>query len=455
MPFRSFVILAAMRTGSNLLEESLKALPGVTVHGEAFNPAFLAWPNRESHLGLTQAERDADPMELLRRIRDGAGLNGFRYFPGHDARVFGAILADRACAKIVLSRNPVESYVSLKIARETGQWRLTDNRRRRDGKATFDAGEFAAYHDELDAFHRRILHALQVSGQTAFHLRYEDLTDPEILTGLARFLGVDAGKVAPAKSLVPQNPGPLAEKVTNPADMSAALARLDPFGLNRLPVFEPRRGPSVPGFVAAKEAPLLFMPVKSGPCERVIRWFDGFGGGESGFTQAMLRDWMRARAPHRRFTVLRHPLPRAWAAFRSVLLAEAQTGLSEPLARTLGVSLPVLGPEAVRAAFAGFLTFLRSNLRGQTALRVEPIWASQQAILQGFADFAPPDAVLREERLTEGLAGLCDELGLSPPLLPPDEDWSDLRAIHDDEIEALARAACQRDYVAFGFGRWA
>ena len=75
-PFQYFVLLAAMRTGSNFLEESLNAVPGIACMGEAFNPVFIAYPNQSALLGMTMAERDARPLELLKRIRSVPGLPG-------------------------------------------------------------------------------------------------------------------------------------------------------------------------------------------------------------------------------------------------------------------------------------------------------------------------------------------------------------------------------------------
>ena len=68
--FDAFVVFAEMRTGSNFLEANLNAFDGLTCHGEAFNPHFIGYPNRDSLLGLTEAERNADPMALLARIRE-------------------------------------------------------------------------------------------------------------------------------------------------------------------------------------------------------------------------------------------------------------------------------------------------------------------------------------------------------------------------------------------------
>ncbi len=463
-PFHSFVLFAAMRTGSNFLEQSLQAVPGIICHGEAFNPVFIAYPNQDALLGMSMAERDARPKALLDRINAAPGLNGFRYFPDHDPRVLDDILKDTECAKIVLSRNPVDSYVSLKIARETGQWMLNEARRLKSAIVRFDPVEFQAHLDQTQDFHLHVLKALQVSGQTAYYLDYDDIGDSKVLTGLCGFLGVDAAEVEATKSLVPQNPGAVTEKVSNPAEMKAALAASDHFNLSRTPNFEPRRGPSVPGFMAAKAAPLLFMPIRSGPSAEVEAWLARLGpadqaGVTTGFTQASLRDWMRDHGAHRKFTVLRHPVARAHAAFADMVLCGQRPDLNDQLARHYKIRLPSadnLDPKAHLAAFKRFLRFIKVNLNGQTNIRVDPAWASQTAVMTGFAGLLTPDAIIREEDMAEDLAYLCARLGVPfAPLDPAPVDLiGPLAAIYDDDIEALTQAAYPRDYVNFGFTRW-
>lgn len=454
-PFTSFVVLAAMRTGSNFLEESLNRVGGLHCHGEPFNPVFIAYPDRADLFGISQADRDRDPRPLLALLRRQPGLNGFRYFPDHDPRILDEILQDAQCAKIVLSRNPLDSYISLKIARETGQWRL-GGPGRRTAQVAFDPVEFAAHLEQLDRFQRKVRHALQASGQAAFHIGYDDLGDAAVLAGLVRFLGLSVKVPAPARKTLPQNPEPVVEKVTNPEVMVAALAGLDPFRLGDAPDFEPRRGPGVPEFLAAAQAPLLFMPVAGGPTERVAAWLDRVGGGvQGGFSQSTLRHWMRASAPFRSFAVVRHPLCRAWAAFHRLFVMGAEPDLAALIA--LQWAIPSPDPSDIpsqRAAVAAFLRFVKASLNGQTNLRVDPSWASQSAILAGFGQFATPDMVLREATLQQGLGHLCAELGLDCPPLPgpadPAPEW-----LADPELERLARQAYGRDYVAFGFGDFA
>ncbi|MCB1329417.1 MAG: nodulation protein NodH, partial [Maritimibacter sp.] len=118
--FDSFVILAEMRTGSNFLESNLDLFPGLKTYGEAFNPYFMVRPGTEDLFGITLAARNADPVVLFERMKaETDGLPGFRFFHDHDRRIFERVIDDPACAKVVLSRNFVDAYVSRAIARET------------------------------------------------------------------------------------------------------------------------------------------------------------------------------------------------------------------------------------------------------------------------------------------------------------------------------------------------
>lgn len=96
------------------------------------------------------------------------------------------------------------------------------------------------------------------------------------------------------------------------------------------------------------------------------------------------------------------------------------------------------------------------NLSGQTGMRVDAHWATQAAILQGFAQFQSPDLVLREDRLAEGLAFLAAEVGKpAPEGAAPRPVFDDvLVSIYDADLEDAARDTYARDYIAFGFQDW-
>ena len=475
-PFDYFILFAEMRTGSNFLESNLNALDGVCCHGEAFNPHFIGYPNRTEILGVTQAERDADPARLIGAIRDQAGvLGGFRYFHDHDPRVLDMALEDPRCAKIILTRNPLDSYVSWKIAQETGQWKLTDIKRRKEARARFDAEEFAAHVEALQDFQVLLLNRLQRSGQTAFYIAYEDLQDLEVMNGLARWLGVPARLQALDQKLKRQNPSPVVAKVANVDQMTAALSGMDRFNLTRTPNFEPRRGAAIPSYVAAAKTPLLYLPMRGGPEDEVLAWLAALDGVApealpGRMNQKQLRQWKRRNPGHRSFTVLAHPLERAHRVFCRRILDTGPGSyrqIRETLRKQFKLPLPGQWPVSGakpgwsradhRAAFVGFLEFVRMNLAGQTAIRVDAAWCSQAQALSGFSEFAPPDLVLRADEIAELLPDLARRLGHDAPPAPPPpapETPYGLAEIHDAELEDLAGQIYQRDYMMFGFRPW-
>ncbi|MFZ5963125.1 sulfotransferase family 2 domain-containing protein [Thalassococcus sp. BH17M4-6] len=471
--FDYFVVFAEMRTGSNFLEANLNAFDGITCHGEAFNPHFIGYPNSRDILGVTQYRRDQDPEELLGTIAKATpgGIGGFRFFHDHDPRILPRLLADPRCAKIILTRNPVDSYVSWKIAQATGQWKLTNVKRRKDAKVLFDTSDFEEHLAKLQDFQVTLMNALQTSGQTAFYVAYEDLQDVAVMNGLAKWLGVKTQLDSLNKSLKRQNPEPVSDKVENFPEMETALARLDRFNLNRTPNFEPRRGPVVPSYVAAVKTGLLYMPIRSGPEGVVAGWLAALDGVERGdllrdFSQKTLRQWKREREGHRSFTVLRHPLARAHEAFCSRILTTGPgsfNAIRKTLIRAHNLPLPEGEPDdsydvtAHRAAFTAWLAFLKACLSGQTGVRVDAHWATQAQCLQGMAEFTLPDMIIREDEMAAYLPALAMQVGHPAP---PDPERVPVRApfslaeIYDDEIEQLARDAYQRDYLMFGFSDW-
>ncbi|MEQ8365322.1 MAG: nodulation protein NodH, partial [Roseicyclus sp.] len=138
--FEAFVLFAEMRTGSNYLEASLNELPDVDCLGEIYNPTFMGHHNTFEMFGYDMDRREADPLGLVDAMIAGTdGLPGFRLFHDHDDRVVDRVLSDPKFAKIILTRNPLDSYVSRKIATATGQWRLTDMKHQRSAQIRFDA----------------------------------------------------------------------------------------------------------------------------------------------------------------------------------------------------------------------------------------------------------------------------------------------------------------------------
>ncbi len=464
--FEYFVMFAEMRTGSNFLETNINSIDGLTCYGEAYNPAFIGYPNKDNLLGVTQEMRDSDPLGLIDVMKDKTkGLPGFRCFNNHDARVVEHCLADVRCAKIILTRNPLDSYVSWKIAKATDQWKLTEFKNQRTTKVNFDKVEFGVHLAKLQAFQLRLMKGLQATGQTAFYIAYDDIPDVDVLNGLAKYLGVNGRIEQISKSLKRQNPASLRDKVLNYDEMLAALAEIDHFNLNQTPNFEPRRGPVVPSYIAAAEAPLIYLPIKGGPDKQVRNWLVSFNKdanlvGE--FSQKTLRKWKRNNPGHRSFTVIRHPVVRAHAAFCEYILdtgPDSYLEIRDTLRKVYKLPIPdgavddTYDQHAHRNAFLGFLGFLKDNLKGQTNIRIDPAWCSQSQALQGFGKFMLPDMVLREDQLEDGLAQLAQQVGLKSAGLPKITNSHPiaLNDIYDAEIEAAVRDVYQRDYMMFGY----
>ncbi len=468
--FEYFVVLAGMRTGSNLLEEQLAAMPGVVSHGELFNPHFFGKPGEKSRWGLSMQARDSDPIRVIGAMRKtGPGLHGFRLFYDHDARAIDQVLRDPKAAKIILTRRPIDSYVSLKIARKTGQWWLGDMTSARAAKVPFDAQEYVEFLNDLSEFQDQINHTLQTTGQTAFRIGYDDLSDDDVLSGLGVFIGAegppDPGKV---KAKV-QNPTPVMARLTNPKVAEETLRSLSTPDLGRIQVYEPDRGPGLRFFRVCQNAPLLYMPIRGAGLDPVPDWLrqvDPEGEIEAGMTQKDLRRWKRQHGGHRSFTVLRHPLPRAHDAFCRFVLphnVENYTDIRAALVEQYGLTLPAEWSaedwdiERHRDAFLDFLKFLTGNLGGQTALRVDNTWATQTVLLHAIGQFAVPDHVVRDDDLASALGRISSEVGLTPPAITDGFDVAHpypLKDVVTPDIEKAAEAAYRRDYVMFGFERW-
>jgi len=473
-PFRYFVMFAEMRTGSNFLEQNLNQFSDLHCHGELFNPHFVGKAKKDELFGVTLKDRERNPAQLIDIILKNAQgvVPGFRFFHDHDARILKKCLADVDCAKIILSRNPLDSYVSRKIAAETGQWKLTNVKQRKKTKIEFVAAEFERSSGVALKFQATLTNALQRNGQTAFHIGYDDLQSLDVLNGLAAFLGSSERAKSLDKTLKRQNPTALRDKVTNYSEMVVSLGELARANLASPPNLEPQRGASVPSMVAAKNVPLVFLPIKGAPFRRVIDWMVGHDALSSdclvrGFNQKTLRKWCRESPGFQSFTVLRHPVARAYFSFCEYILSDtygAYRDLRHTLAHTFEVKIPGNGISradydlsAHRDAFCAFLKFLKLNLSDQTSMRVDPAWSSQSAVIEGAAKVLPLMHIVHEPSLQAALChieSLVEIKNISVPALGESVFPYRLSDIYDADIEAASRDIYARDYLRFGFADW-
>ena len=490
--YKYFAIFGSMRSGSNLLEQSLNQYSGITCHGELFNPSFIGHPKSSDFLGLDFVEREKSPESLIKAmIKDaGDGIAGFRVFHDHDQRTAQMALRDPKCAKIILQRDVLQSFISLEIARKTDQWLLHDAPDRRGGKIIFDAQEFKVYRAEQEEYHANIHGILQKSGQTAFEVHYPEQRDIAVLNGIAQFLGQDEVLKTVKETLRRQNPGSLRDKVENYDEMQAALSHWSEDDGIAQASLDPLRRANIPKMVSCISQPILFVPVPGGPNDEVLRWMNTIDEGAiptSGFAQAVadgevlhtghnqrtLFEWMESNPDVATLTAVRHPLTRAYDAFMIKVFPtdEGTYGvIREQLVNYFGVALPdlevmenatrkSLNAEGYsigqhRAAFHGFLRFLKDNLSGQTSIRKDGLWDSQMTFLTGFNSAVPISIIVKEGQMDAGFQYVESVLDLPAPIIgapiKPDHMFT-LDEIYTRQTENLARKAYSVDYGRFGF----
>lgn len=224
-----FVLLASMRTGSNLLNSYLNQYQGVVCHGEAFNPAFVGIePKYLEKLGLQRGDvklRDADTHGFLDRLMEvEADAVGLHMFPGHNREILQALLEDPSVKKLCLRRSLFHSFVSLQIARKTDVWRVSakgqpaelplDQRR-----ITFRPEEFDEYRQRIDNFWKHVFKVLSATGQDHFPIWYRHLNNVETINGVVEFLALPGRKKRLRMAIERQNPEPLEEIVDNWPEM--------------------------------------------------------------------------------------------------------------------------------------------------------------------------------------------------------------------------------------------
>jgi len=490
--YKYFAIFGSMRSGSNLLEQSLNQYSGITCHGELFNPSFIGHPKSTDFLGFDFVMREKSPESLIEAMIKDAdlGIAGFRVFHDHDQRTAQMALQDPKCAKIILQRDVLQSYISLEIALKTDQWLLHDAPDRRGGKIVFDPEDFAKYRTKQGGYYDNVREILQKSGQTAFWVRYPEQRDVDVLNGIAQFLGLNEGLKTVKETIRRQNPGSLRDKVENYDEMQVALSHWREEESIPQTSFDQLRRANIPKMVSCVTHPILFAPVPGGPNEEVLRWMNGIdegGTSKSDFSQAVmggeilhtghnqrtLFEWMASNPDVATLTAVRHPLTRAYDAFMAKIFptGEGTYGvIREQLVNYFGVALPEvafmegatrksLSDEGYsvgqhRAAFHGFLRFLKDNLSGQTSIRKDGLWDSQMTFLAGFTTAIPISIIVKEGQMDAGFRYVESVLDLPPPAIgaPIKTDHMfTLDEVYSRQTENLARKAYGMDYGRFGF----
>ncbi|MEM7212305.1 MAG: hypothetical protein AAF479_10505 [Pseudomonadota bacterium] len=470
---RYFAIFGAMRTGSNLLEKTLEALGDTVCYGEAFNPSFIRGPRKEDILGYSVETRDADPIGFLDAMigAEPDRIAGFRIFPGHSRAVMERALADPRCTPIILTRDPLESWISLNIARATGQWMLKNPRRRMSGKAHFEPAAFEKYKSELAAYYAWVDAMLDRHGRSAVRIRYEEVQDQACLQRVARLIG-STGTVPPEAPILRQNSQSMADKVTNYAEMCAYLG---------VAPEERKEGPGLSPelLICPEHVPAAFIPLPGPAFAPVIALMHRIDTRDFGaeklappelFDRANRRVLYPIEHPGERpvFTVISHPLVRLHRSFvhevfgAGWLRSEVRKRLSAqsggiPRPRAIGLGQVEFTDRDHQSLFSMFLRMVaRSWAQGDDLMRLD--WNTQTELLDLFG-MRETVQVFRFGNF-EDCANWMTDLASVPRFAPGQikgmrqSEQQKLLPIKDvmvPEIEAQVRVLHESDFHAFGY----
>jgi riboflavin biosynthesis pyrimidine reductase/LPS sulfotransferase NodH len=227
-----FVIVAAPRTGSNMLCTMLNAHPEILCHHEIFNPLGIhyALDHRDSQFDLGSiAERDRHPRRFLRRVfehRCGRNAVGFKLNRGQNETAFQDVLADENIRKIVLRRrNRVKTFVSELIAQQTGQWESYEfsDFSRPSPAVEIDVTQLGEYLAATDNYYAGVENLLRSTGQHYLEVTYENLGSAGEQCRILNFLDVSTSAPALSPATRKRNPTDLRSVVSNFRELRAAL----------------------------------------------------------------------------------------------------------------------------------------------------------------------------------------------------------------------------------------
>lgn len=222
-PYQLVFVLATPRSGSNLLLDYLRQLPGVTSHTEVLCPLGPHGPTRPR----------LRPQQAIRHIRYSlqtllSPIRGCKLML-HQLANCGVTLpllenAFPTARYILIYRESLaEQYVSQELAQATQQWLLAPGEQQRQAQVVIDPASLRAYCDGIRAQYRAAVEHYGLA-EKAVLVSYEELTaDPESSLNnlICPLLGLPATKAA--ARTCKQNTQHFSQRVANYSKVAALL----------------------------------------------------------------------------------------------------------------------------------------------------------------------------------------------------------------------------------------
>jgi len=217
---RCFVMIGMMRSGSNLLERYLDRLADVRCHGELFNQVFVGFSHEASgrpagYAREDVAARNADEEGFIAKVDQACDrrIVGLRLFLDHSPHMTARLLHDPGVAKVVLSRNLLEAYISLETARETGVWLTTESAKAPPKPVKVEINKLVTFALRQSLYYNDVQTVLHETGQRYLQVDYNEIKDLAKLNEIARFIGSEHQFGAVSEPIRKQNPGSLEERI--------------------------------------------------------------------------------------------------------------------------------------------------------------------------------------------------------------------------------------------------
>lgn len=188
-------LIAAPRTGSSYICDLLDNHPDVESHSELFHreATFIGVRHRDRVVKLLRhkAEIDFDdyrdqrlvefahrePQHLIQQLQQAssASVLFFKLFPRHldSAEFERTILRNSSIAKLILDRDRLATFVSLRKAVEKQQWSHSDTSQQ---QVRIDAHAYARWWKETQAWYDQCRDSLRDASQPFEEMSYESLT---------------------------------------------------------------------------------------------------------------------------------------------------------------------------------------------------------------------------------------------------------------------------------------
>jgi hypothetical protein len=218
----AFLLVGMMRSGSNFLERQLNLLPDVRCHGELFNPAFIGFSHEPAGrpAGYSRdnpGARNADEDAFIAKVDQACDrrIVGLRLFLDHSAPMTARLLHDPTVAKVVLSRNLLEAYISLETARETGVWLTTEAAKAPPKPVKVDVNKLVTFALRQSLYYNDVQTVLHETGQTYLQIDYNEIKNLGKLNEIARFIGSQHQFKTVAEPIQKQNLGSLEERIVD------------------------------------------------------------------------------------------------------------------------------------------------------------------------------------------------------------------------------------------------